>query len=185
MERELAILVGLAPLLRAQMLAPFGESVIATDASGSGFAVVATPAHPAVAEALAASAPVLPPPPPFPLTNPDNAHTVASARWSTIISSPFRVPPHHINEGECIAVVSAVKWALSRPHLLGCRLVVLTDSAVVAAVLSKGRCSAFAMLRHCRLLAALLLASSCTVVPRWIPSHLNPADEPSRRFEHF
>ena len=107
---------------------------------------------------------------------------VLSARWSTIISSPFRADPRHINEGECIAVVSAVKWALSRPRLLGTRLVVLTDSAVVAAVVSKGRSSAFAMLRHCRLLAALLLAASCYIVPRWIPSQLNPADGPSRFF---
>eukprot|EP00959_Pyramimonas_sp_CCMP1952_P090801 1900900-Pyramimonas_sp.AAC.1 len=47
----------------------------------------------------------------------------------------------------------------------------------------KGRASDFGLLSGCRCSFAISVACNLKVTFRWIPSELNPADGPSRRFQ--
>ena len=51
--------------------------------------------------------------------------------------------------------------------------------------MSKGRSAQYSMLRTSRRVACLLLATASTLAVRWIPSELNIADKPSRKWEHL
>jgi len=82
---------------------------------------------------------------------------------------------------ELRAVLTAVRWVLSLPQSVNKRLLVLCDSQVALGAVSKGRSSSQPLLRRLRALAALVMASGLCVTVRWIPTDLNPADEPSRR----
>jgi len=107
---------------------------------------------------------------------------LGSQHWPTIVASPWRTH-EHINVKEMRACATAVRWVASLPSAASRRVVLLTDSAVAAAVLSKGRSSAFNILRVSRFISAVLLASDIQLLTRWIPSDWNPADAPSRLFE--
>ena len=78
----------------------------------------------------------------------------------------------------------AVVWVLQ--HLgrssknLGCRHLILSDSMSVVLALSKGRSSTRPMNRVCRQIAALEFITGMQLSVRWIPSEVNPADQPSR-----
>lgn len=102
--------------------------------------------------------------------------------WRTIISSPWRGAEEHINLFELRAVTTSLRWVLSFPSSVDRRLLLLCDSQVAVGALMKGRSSSQPILRRLRHIAALLLASGLRVCARWIASHLNPADEPSRHF---
>jgi hypothetical protein len=182
--RELMVMVGLAPLLFADLDNLFFTRVVASDASSLGMGVVATsPMPPSSVESFVRSLPSRPP-----LTDADVSRDrwpaptdVISDAWHTIVSSPWR-RQEHINVLELRAVSTAIRWVLSFPASLRSRLLLLTDSTVCFYSLLKGRSSAPPLLRCLRSLSALLLASGMTLVPRWIPSELNPADAPSRDF---
>ena len=60
------------------------------------------------------------------------------------------------------------------------RIVLFTDSQVSLGVLTKGRTSAHTLLSVHKSIAALCLAAGLLLVPAYIPTHLNPADGPSR-----
>ena len=47
----------------------------------------------------------------------------------------------------------------------------------------KGRSSAYQLLWHLRRLSAFLLCSGMMLYCNWIPTEVNPADRPSRRYE--
>ena len=78
----------------------------------------------------------------------------------------------------------AVVWVLQ--HLgrssknLGCRHLILSDSMSVVLALSKGRSSTRPMNRICRQVAALEFITGMQLSVRWVPSEVNPADQPSR-----
>jgi hypothetical protein len=105
----------------------------------------------------------------------------SSLNWSTIISTPW-TKPEHINVLEVRALSTAIRWTLSCPASLGCRLLSLSDSQVVVFAVSKGRSSSFQILRRLRYLSSMVLAGGLRLVMRWIPSTANPADAPSRRY---
>ena len=63
------------------------------------------------------------------------------------------------------------------------RVVLLIDNLGLVLALNKGRSSRPRIARICCAFAALSLASGTRFVARWVPSELNPADAPSRRFE--
>ncbi len=123
----------------------------------------------------------------------DSARTVASRPavrlihslppWKTLISSPWSWE-QHINTLELHAVHLALRHFLSTPHSVGKRLFILLDSAVITYAITKGRSSAKTLVPGMRRLAALLLSSGVQLWPAWIPTDINPADRPSRRFEH-
>jgi hypothetical protein len=63
------------------------------------------------------------------------------------------------------------------------RPVIFVDSAAVVGSLAKGRSSSNRLNTQCRKVAAIICASDLRPIWIWIPSHMNPADRPSRRFE--
>ncbi len=163
--RELRVLIGLAPLLFSCTSAPWFDRVVATDASSAGHGVVAAKSD--VADSV---------------TSAEQATDLAeSADWRVIVSAPWR-RAEHINVLELRALCTAVRWVLSFRHSVGSRVLVLCDSQVVVGAVTKGRSSSPQMLRRLRYLSCLVLAAGVRLCLRWLPSELNPADEPSRRF---
>ena len=182
--RELRVVMGLAPLLFTQMDAPWFPHVLATDASDSGLGVVATtPAASVDLEAMAAL--------PKPVLHVEDEPldrklhpTLVGARWREIVSAPWRWA-EHINVLEARALDTAVRWAIKSPRAVGSRLISWCDSMVVMFAVRKGRSSAFGLLRQLRRLSASMLASGIQLHCNWIATEVNPADDPSRRWEGF
>ena len=209
--RELHMLLDLQPLLTAQLHQPMFHRVIASDASEIAAGVVATPldsdlsariwplcssrhiaalqtqfnsekARTALeatcdrySEAEAAAARST-------LASFDNFYiTVSSARWSTLISKVWSNPSEHINVLELRSALLALHWTLSFPSSLDRRLFLLLDSSVALFSLWKGRSSSPPLLLILRKISALLLAGGLSLLCGWVPSAINPADEPSRR----
>ena len=154
---ELRAIVNLAPMFLCRLPQVQFSKVVATDASSSGMAVVSLGA---------AKVPAL--------------NAIMARRWSTIVSHRWRFPVSHINVGELSAVSTGVRWVLTSPSSVNSRLLMVCDSQVVCAVLSKGRTSSFGLLRPLRALWAWVLAANLHLRLQWVPSHLMPADEPSR-----
>ncbi len=187
--RELMVLVGLAPLLFVDLDDEFFSRILASDASTHGMGVCSTRpfARPCSVETVAKELPERPivpkkdkvapkeepPPLPAPLDLPKMWRTIVSSGWSR---------SEHINVLEMRAACTAVRWVLSFPNAVGSRVLLLADSLVCVYGLLKGRSSSPPLLRVLRCLSAHLLSSGLSLVPRWIPSALNPADAPSRDF---
>ncbi len=176
--RELATAMDLAPLLFSSLDAPWFPKVIATDASSSGLGVVAATVSDAALERMARCPPRDMGPEVDRSLHPD----LADARWREIVASRVQYP-EHINVLELRAVTTAIKWVSSFPRCVGSRVVLWSDSTVVVGAVNKGRSSSYALLRRCRALAALLLATGVQLYCDWIPTEVNPADGPSRRYE--
>jgi hypothetical protein len=175
--RELQIAMALAPLLHANIGALWSPRVLASDASTEGQGVVAA-VFPVRDVAQMAAAP----PPDFTskASVDRSLHPLLhGARWATIISSPWR-RAEHINVLELRALRASVRWATSFPGSVGSRIVAWVDSSVVYFAARKGRSSAFKLLAQMRPLSALLLATGVNLACKWIPTEVNPADEPSR-----
>lgn len=183
--RELVAISSLAPLLFASLHSEWNQTVTATDASSTGMGITAVTSPPdqqlrsllsssaiqwsqniVTAEAQ--------------LLVPTALRRVLCSTWSTIVSSPWRFQ-QHINALECHSILVAIRWLLSSPHSVNTRAVILSDSQVSVHALSKGRTSAPSIISVLRRISALCLASGLRVSYVWIPSLLNPADEPSRR----
>jgi hypothetical protein len=103
-------------------------------------------------------------------------------RWKVAISAKWK-RKEHINVLELRAVKTALSWFLTTKKSIrsrGRRLLLFTDSQVVHGVLKKGRTSSHSLLVRARAVAALLLCSGIRLSIRWVSTHLNPADGPSR-----
>lgn len=165
--RELEVVVALAPLLQACIGASWYGKIVASDSSSIGLGVVAASADPVDLVHI--------------IQSPEPADMVDQFRWSTIVSSSWRYA-EHINVLELRALATSIRWILSHPSSIGRRVILLSDSSVVVGAVSKGRSSSQPLLRRLRAISALVLASGLQLHVKWIPSELNPADEPSRRF---
>ena len=177
--RELRLAVALAPLLFTSLDAQWFPQVVATDASGTGQGVVASDCGVSVVEQLARA--------PLPTAEDGEMDrtlhpALANAKWKQIVSSPFCYP-EHINVLELRALTTGVRWVLSSPNSTGCRMLTLCDSMVALFAVRKGRSSSHQLLRRLRSLSALLLALGVQLYANWIPTEVNPADAPSRRYE--
>jgi hypothetical protein len=192
--RELDLAIGLAPLLFASLDSPWFDRVVASDASQGGLGVVAARVPAARVAAMARLRTPGPQPDPGPGSQSLNQQAPVSSlaldplslhglRWSTIVSAPWvhLDPPEHINVLELRSLTTAVRWVLSNPPSGRRRLLLITDSTVVAHSVSKGRSSSFQILRRLRYLSALVLASGLQIFCRWVPT-VNPADGASRRY---
>ena len=102
-------------------------------------------------------------------------------KWQVVVATPWRAI-EHINSYELRSSSTALRWLLSHPGVTGKRVMLLSDSQVAVGCMSKGRSSSHVLLRRMRNIASHVMASGIHVYCRWIPSELNPADEPSRRF---
>jgi hypothetical protein len=108
-----------------------------------------------------------------------------NTHWSTIVSSPWTKGEEHINSYELRSATTAIRWALSFPQSVPHRrLLLVSDSQVAVGCLTKGRSSSHILLRRLRTISSLLLSSGLRLFCRWIPTEINPADEPSRRFRY-
>lgn len=91
--------------------------------------------------------------------------------------------PEHITLLEGRGVIASLRHKFrsvgefGRAHLHFC------DNMSMTLTLSKGRSAQYSMLRICRRVACLLLATDSFLAVRWIPSERNIADGPSRRWE--
>lgn len=200
--RELALACSLAPLFFVSLSSPWFFDVIAVDASLKGQGVVAMKPNYASIQAVASLPRQQLGPGLMALEERERVGEVGVSElagekgaWETeamtdILHSKPRVivsaawdRQEHINALELRAVQTAIRWAMSRPAAFSTRLLLLTDSAVAYFSLLKGRCSSTKLLIRVRAVSALLLATSIRLTPAWVPSALNPADEPSRVFK--
>jgi len=106
---------------------------------------------------------------------------IASCTWSTIISCPWR-RSQHINELELQSMILCVRWALSCPGVAHSQLLLLADSTAAHYGVGKGRSRSPHLLTLLRRFSAYILAGDVTVLTGWVPSALNPADSPSRKY---
>ena len=174
--RELRLAIGLVPLLFADLGAKWSPTVIATDASSLGQGVVASTFPSSVVGDMA----LVMPPRDSSLVDRSLPHSaLEGSRWRTVVSSPFRFPGH-INDKELWAMTTGARWAFSSPKTFRSRLLLWCDSLVAVFAARKGRSSSFPLLRRLRRLSAVILAGGIDLRVAWIPTHCNPADEPSR-----
>ena len=180
--RELWTAVCLAPLLFASLSTTWFRAVVACDASlsGQGVCTAAVPVKHVVA--AAAHCGILVGADEQKQAALNDAVLAAPTRWSEIVAKPWKRQDEHINHLELRSVNTAVRWVLSSPQSIGRRVLLLSDSQVAVGCLTKGRSSSHRLLCRMRPTCALLLASGIQLRMRWIASHLNPADEPSRRY---
>ena len=221
-QRELWMLIGIAPLLHAHLGAAVHPVALASDATPSAAGVVAAPltaelqrhlwaicssrAH-ATLQTLVASdsalaamtdseLDVLEPDEERSANDPQllaqqllsAARTAYSACYSAVRDGEWRYlftaswhEAEHINVLELRAALLALHWLLSYPSSHGRRVFLLVDNTVALFGLWKGRSSSFHTLTVLRKVAALLLVSGVSLLPGWVPSSVNPADEASRR----
>ena len=175
---ELSTMIGLAPLMYADLTSGWCDRVVASDACSTGLGVVMGRASAEAMCAVARCAPV-PTPTESELNTSFTAMGLGIRTWTTVISSPFRFT-QHINTLELHSVHTALRWLLTHPAAVCKRVLLLCDNQVVVAALSKGRSSAPTLVSPLRRLCCLVLAGGLRVSYRWIPSELNPADGPSR-----
>ena len=176
--REMEVICGLAPLLFTRLDVEWFSKAVATDASSTGMGVVSAACEDGILMDFAKK------------TSKHGCaemteheeQLVHSLNWRDIVSAPWK-EREHINVLELRAASTAVRWVLSHPSAMCRRLLVFCDSQVVIPSVLKGRCSSFRLLCRMRFLSSLLLASGLQIFLRYIRSRLNPADEPSRRFE--
>lgn len=91
----------------------------------------------------------------------------------------------HIALLEGRGVIAALRHKLRSCQEFGHKHLHFCDNMGMTLLLAKGRSGTFSMLRICRRVASLLLATDCFLAVRWIPSELNMADGPSRRWERL
>lgn len=170
--RELSLAADIAPLLQADLRLTDWERIVASDASETGMGVVAI--RPAALPARARPG----------TTTPGVVGVVTEpvphTATTDVISSHWRWP-EHINKLELRAAHAALRWVLRHALTRPVRVMLWSDSSVVAGALRKGRSSSAPLNRLLRAVAADLLLSGAALEVDWIPSALNPADGPSRR----
>jgi len=166
--REVLIACGLLPLLSANLTAPFSDRLVVTDACEYGGAVVSRPRS--VSDN---------PMDPSTMVPSLNQILPNQSPWSTIIQHRWRFK-EHINALELRSILMALLWITSCRNQTDHRIVLFTDSQVSLGVLTKGRTSAHTLLSVHKSIAALCLAAGLQLVPAFVPTHLNPADGPSR-----
>lgn len=88
-----------------------------------------------------------------------------------------------INDLESAAIVISLRWYVAH-HFLGCRVVILSDSAVFFGVLAKDRSACAEMMRYARHAAAILLEYGLDLLLGHVPTDINPADGPSQTLSH-
>eukprot|EP00971_Amphidinium_carterae_P102476 2028582-Amphidinium_carterae.3 len=96
-------------------------------------------------------------------------------RWPTALQSK------DICRLEGKALVMSVKHALRRPDCFRKHVVCLVDNMSLCLALNKGRACSMDLLSTCREVCCLSPFALIRVHVRWIPSELNPSDNPSRR----
>lgn len=175
---ELEIAIGVAPLLVANLSAPWSKLVFCSDASSTGYGVVAANFSPDTVSAMSLTTP--------PVTDEERAtYTLPpaflAADWSVLVAAPWMFPDH-INVLEARALGMVPNFLAGDRNCTNQRILLWSDNTVVVHATNKGRSSRFPLLRRLRAFSASVLALGLQATVRWVPSGLNPADAPSRLF---
>ena len=91
----------------------------------------------------------------------------------------------HIHELESLAILMELRRRTRSIRNVDCTYLHLVDSQFAIGVFTKKRSSSCLFQRVLRRANALCLASGLHPVYVYIRSELNPADRPSRRFDHM
>ena len=97
--------------------------------------------------------------------------TTGMHRWRRPITLPV---------AEARAALYAVKHSLRACGSFGKKHVILSDSMTATLAISRGRSKHYHLRRVCQQVAALALCTGSQFFLRWIPSEMNPSDNPSR-----
>ena len=89
----------------------------------------------------------------------------------------------HINLLELRAILRGLQWRARTKRFCSCRFLHFADSQICLVVLCKGRPSSRKINRILRKICAQCIALNLYPLWVWVASRLNPADEPSRRYE--
>jgi len=103
-------------------------------------------------------------------------------QWRTVMSYPWRSATCHINELELSAFLNYIRFRIQQGDLAS-RLVVVLDSKVAIAIISRGRSSSLRLNRVARRLCALCCVSDVYPHALWTVSGWNFADIPSRAWD--
>ena len=107
------------------------------------------------------------------------ADFVRTSEWKCSIRHKWRWPDHiTLQEGR--AHLLQVEWLARQAPRHRCRQPFLIDNQALVGALAKGRSSSRRLNRICRKTAALYIYSSIRPLVIWVPTHLQPADGPSR-----
>lgn len=104
--------------------------------------------------------------------------------WHLCFSQHMQIP-EHITLLEGRGIVAALRHKLRSISNFGMAHLHLNDNLGMVLALDKGRSSSMSLLRVCRRVACLLIATSSSLCCRWIPSETNVADAGSRRWEYL
>ena len=103
-------------------------------------------------------------------------------RWQTVMARRWRrADGILVLEAEAALVAARRVGKSAGKH--GSRHLILGDNMSVTCAVTKGRAHVYSLLCRCRELAGIAVATNSRFVIRWIASELNPADEPSRRYD--
>jgi hypothetical protein len=109
---------------------------------------------------------------------------VAARPWRVVVSASWSRagPEESINVKEVRAAYYGLcaMFRACGAAAIGSRFLLFTDSLVALSVMSKGRSSSPQLLRRLRSISALVLGTGIRPFYRYIPTDLNPADDPSR-----
>lgn len=97
--------------------------------------------------------------------------TTGMHRWRRPLTLPV---------AEARAALYAVKHSLRACGSFGKKHVILSDSMTATLAISRGRSKHYHLRRVCQQVAALALCTGSQFFLRWIPSEMNPSDNPSR-----
>ncbi len=190
---ELCRLVQVVPLLFVDLRAPEAMVVVATDACLTGGAVVQanvseeefrTATSYSIRRGWYSSLTQEPcydqPLSSVPSASPFLESMIERANWTVVLSTRWKFEEKHIVILEGQALIFALRWIASQPHLLGSRIVFLLDSLSLLGAVAKGRSSSSRLNRICQKVSALILATAIRPLWVYVPTHINPADAPSR-----
>ena len=112
-----------------------------------------------------------------------SAEFIQKQAWRVATAQRWRRQrgPIHVLEGVALAWCVRRLGRNTRQHHL--RHLILSDNLSLVCALMKGRAQDWKLLSICRQVAAVSLSCDLRLSVRWVASELNPADEPSRRFE--
>ena len=102
-------------------------------------------------------------------------------KWKTSTGWHWRGSSEHINVLEMRAVLTTLKWRITKQKTFHSKFIHMIDSLVCLHSLSRGRSSSRKMRRTLCRIDALLLASGNHGVWAYVHTSQNPADRPSRR----
>ena len=103
-------------------------------------------------------------------------------KWEVVMAQPWRRAGESIFVYEARALLRGLECFVSKEKKCDVRCLILVDNMGVALSFSRRRSRHFTVLTIIRRFSAMCMSLGVRCSIRWIPSEVNIADEPSRRF---